>query len=194
MLPAMRPCLLAILAALALGGCASTPDEPAEFVIEPGGYGAAFAAAKEALIDARFELDRVDALAGVITTHPKPTSGFATPWDGEQSDLSQEWEDLINRQLRRVRVTFDSDAPPSADRREAAGPMTGRVEVTIDRLRRPGWRIESSSIRFSSFAYDPDLAGRQMWPNYKVAYSQDSELARRLASDVRSRIGPGATP
>lgn len=202
----MRTLLLGTAASLLLSACAAPRAEP-RFTVAPADYPRVFAAAKEALVAARFELDRVDARAGVITTRPKPTSGVATPWDGEQSSPGQEVEDLLNRQYRRIRVTFEpapesggggapagEGAPaqpdPLADRRAAVGPLTATVEVTIDRLCRPGWRVQTSSVRLSSFAFDPELARRDMWPQYTVPFAQDPAFAERLAASIQRRLTP----
>lgn len=180
--------------ALLCCGCASRKAEP-RFAVEPADYPRVFDAAKEALVAARFELDRVDARAGVITTRPKPTSGLATPWDGEQSSLGQEVEDLLNRQYRRVRISFEPGAgngepDPLADRRTAAAPMTATIEVTIDRLCRPGWRVDPVSVRLGSFTSDPDWSRQGMWPQYTVPFAQDPALARRLSASIQKRATP----
>lgn len=184
-----------ILLALLLAGCASARPEEAVFTVPPGQFAATFAAAKDVLVSYRFELDRVDARSGVLTTRAKPSSGLATPWDAEQSTFLQEWEDLLNRQLRRVRITFEpaeavDSAPP--DLRLFEGPLVARVEVVIDRRRRPGWRVETSSIRMSSFTRDPALGPRRMSPAYDVPHTRDEALAARLGREIARRSAPGA--
>lgn len=172
-----------------LGGCAGSSGN-ADLSITPGQYAAAFEAAKDTLAEYRFELERVDAGSGVITSKPKASAGLATPWDREQGAATQEFEDLANRHLRRVRITFEptTGAQAGADLRTAEGPIVGRVEVVVDRARRAGWRLEPTSVRFSSFTRDPDLAARGMWPQYTVPISQDPEFAARLADEIRQRL------
>jgi hypothetical protein len=189
----MRPllCLFVLLTAI-LPGCAS-PKGPPELTLTTAQYPAAFEAAKDTLTSYRFELDRVDAAAGIITTKPKPSAGFATPWDEEQSGLNQELEDFLNDQLRRVRITFETAVAagagdPAPDLRTDPGPITGRIEVIVDRVRRAGWRLETTSMRYSSFTRDPALVERGMWPTYTVPLSQDPELAARLADGIRRRL------
>jgi hypothetical protein len=188
------PILITALAAL-LAGCRAASDST-ELTLTAAQYPAAFEAAKDALVASHFELERVDAGSGVITTVAKPSSGLATPWDTEQTTLEQEWEDLLNRQQRRVRVTFEpvqaTDGGAAADLRDATGPIVGRVEVTIDRVHRPGWRLETTSLRFSSFSSDPDLVARGMWPRYTVPVSQDPLLAARLTERIRERLDSDA--
>src|SRR5262245_10700892 len=94
---------LGIMFAALLGGCSSPQAADARF--EAGQYVVAFEAAKEALRDFDFSLERVDAAGGVITTRSKSTGGLGTPWDREQSTFGQEVEDLMDRQSRVARVT-----------------------------------------------------------------------------------------
>jgi len=181
----------AVLGLALLGGCAGSSGNT-ELTLTSAQYTDAFQAAKDALAEYRFELDRVDAGAGVITSMPKASQGIATPWDFEQSSFEQELEDLANRHLRRVRITFEPVSPaedPQQDLRTATGPIVGRVEVIVDRVRRAGWRLEPTSVRLSTFTRDPDLVARGMWPQYTVPISQDPEFAARLADGIRRRMG-----
>lgn len=184
-----------VLAAAIAGGCASPKTASPQFDVAAGRYADAFEASRDVLAAGRFELERVDGEAGVISTMPKPSSGLATPWDGEQSSFRQELEDAGNRQQRRVRITFEP-APGAAasggDLREAAVPLVGRVEVTVERVRRTEWRLETTAIRFSSFAVDPALQARGMYPQYTVAVSQDPELAARLAEQISKKLAGSA--
>lgn len=174
-------------------GCtAPTALEPAELVIDASQYGAAFDAAREVLSDARFELDRVDARAGVITTYAKSTAGLATPWDTEQSSLLQELEDLVHLQVRRVRVTFEpveeSEAGADADRRALTGRLLVTVRVVVDRVQRPGTRLAPAAIGRSSTATDPALSGRGMMPAHAVPMTEDRQLAHRLARAMERQV------
>ncbi len=184
------PLVAAILTALLAGGCARVRGT-GEFRIDGTQYAAAFDAARESLIGRRFVLERVDARAGVVTTLAKNTAGAATPWDGEQSTLDQEVEDLLNAQQRRVRITFEvvgSESTPPEDFRNATGPLTARIEVAVSRNHVSGWRIEPTSVRFSSLAEDPALTERGMFPTYAVPFSQDPKLAARIAREIEERL------
>lgn len=190
---------LCCVAACLAGGCANT-DGPGGFTVPDGGYAAAFDAARTSLIDRRFDLERVDARAGVITTKTKSTAGLATPWDTEQSSLDQEVEDLLNGQQRRVRITFEPLATeggflPSEDIREFKGPLSARVEVVIERIHRSGWQIQTTAVRFSDLTRDPELSDRGMWPTYAVPFSQDPKLASRIAIEIEKKTTrQGITP
>ncbi len=194
---------IALLLMVSMGvGCRAPDPAPAEFVLEPEDYPLAFDAARETLRDYRFMLDRVDARMGVISTEPKDTAGFATPWDGEQSTLEQEWDDFVNLNARRVRITFEPisrpatedprsqvvEGPAPADLRELDEPIVARVLVVEERRARPGWRIDMRSIRHSTFTEDPDLRARRMYPGYTVPTERDVLLEARIAEAILKRL------
>jgi hypothetical protein len=194
---------------LTLGGCASPrADQPVELVFAPGRYLAAFDAGRASLIDLGFELERVDARLGIIVTRAKGTAGLASPWDREQSSLGQECEDLVNRHYRRATITFripdtPEHTPPlpqtmpgqdPPDLREIAAPVVARVEVSVERLRRPGWRLQPTLMRMSSQTMDPDLRPRGMWPQYTVPFTQDVLLAQRIAARIEARVARHEMP
>jgi len=188
------------MVALALTGCRSA-DGPTSVALEPGQYARAFDETKDILASRQFTLERVDARAGVITTRPKATAGLATPWDTEQSSLAQEFEDVMNQQERRVRVTFvraaeqDSDSVGGletsrpSDLRLESGSLEARFEVTLLRVSVPGTRVESSVIRMSSRTRDPELTSRGVGGRDRIAIATDEALAARLAQALQDRLG-----
>ena len=174
----------AVCGAAWLGGCAS--GGATELAIGPGEYAAAFDAARDVLRDARFEIDRVDARAGVITTAPKTTT-----W--------RDLEDVRNRQGRRGRVAFEpagqawgeGEAPADPVRdllAEEPGELVMRVRVVVEREQRPGWRLESSAAHLSTRAEDPALVRRGMEPGYTVALREDTALGGELAQRIAKRL------
>lgn len=186
--PMFRSFACAVLACVFLTGCgASSPSHT--FEISAGGYAAAFDATREALRASRFVLDRVDAGEGVITTQPKQTSGLATPWDSEQTSFSQEMEDTVHAQQRRVRVTF----VPRGDGASALGDgaCTGRVEVVLERVNLVGWQPSSKAILQSGFTTDPVAQASGRGARYEVAMARDDALAARIAERVRRRLSDG---
>jgi hypothetical protein len=167
---------------------------PATIVLQPIEYPLAFDAAREVLRDMGFMLDRVDAQAGVITTQPKGSAGFATPWDRAQSTAGQEVEDFIERNRRVVRI----DAGPSDqtqaegdDLRRVTTPITMRVSVEVARMHTSGRRINTLSVTDSTYTVDPDLEKRNM-TSYAVVYAQDPELSARIADKIRHRMSQPA--
>jgi hypothetical protein len=187
----MRVMGLMLLACL-LAGCASPTST--QFSVPAGEYSKAFDATRDLLRSYRFTLERVDAAAGVITTGYKTTAGLATPWDAEQSSLSQEFQDLLNQQSRRVRVTFrpavsGEDEHPVDQPIDPKEALVGRVEVIIYRMQTPGLRSPSRAILLTTLATDPALTEEGIPGQYAVPVSQDSSFAARLAKKIEGRLG-----
>lgn len=89
-----------------------------------------------------------------------------------------------------VGVLIDGSVLPALgeDLRADTGALVLHVDVVIDRVHRPGQRLETSSIRQSTHYQDPDMASRGMQPTYSVARERDDALAARLATDIRARL------
>lgn len=190
------PAIAVLLAAqLVLVGCAA--QGPTTVTIPPGRYTHAFDAARDALSAQRFVLDRVDVRAGVITTARKPSAGLATPWDTQQTTLAQEAEDLLNQQERRIRVVFespDAQAGPTTDLRASTQPLTARVEVVVDRVRRTGWVLEPTAVRASARVDDPGLVSRGVPAQFVEPVTRDDALAARLARQIQRAIDTPQPP
>lgn len=191
-------------------GCGSGGERAVEFAVPPGRYIETVEVARRVLMEAQFEIDRVDAAAGVLTTHPKSSAGLLTPWITDQSTLEQRVADAANTHRRRVRVTFEPAAVGvpegpggqaaadvaggvwssvgALDLRESEVALTARVEVYVDRVRRPGLRLETESIRTSRVSLDPSLSARMMNPEYVTSVDRDDLLAARLAERMRRRM------
>ena len=215
-------CLGALLAAALCvsGGCVSASRTTAEPLVAPQ-YAPAFEAAKQVLLEYRFPLERVDARHGVITTQAKATAGFGSPWDREQSSIRQEAEELINQELRRVRVEFlpaasavASQTPanaagtltpvntPDADLQDLRGldqPMRVAFTVTVTRLHRPGRQPSTMSIRTSNMFTDPGLVEKGLAPLVSEDLGRDAQLESRLEAALERRLArsipaPAPTP
>ncbi|MBX3321683.1 MAG: hypothetical protein KF757_01700 [Phycisphaeraceae bacterium] len=172
---------------LLMQGCAG-PRAGVVFVLDADAYESAIGASRSVLRDAGFEIDRVDAEAGIITTLLKPTAGFATPWDGEQSTLGQETSDLLNQQHRSVTITFASDNP-DADLRLTTEPIAARVDVVIYRIRTSGWKIETETISRSSFSRDPIAQSQGSPGRFAQPVKRDDKLAERLSARIQAAMG-----
>lgn len=174
--------------------------EPAPtLTVAPGAYAQAFEAAKRALRDVGFLLERVDAQAGVITTQPNDSIGVFAPWDPVQSGVDQELDDAMHRQNRVVRVEFaPAGAAPSSidantDLRQSSESLAMRVQASVNRTYYPGRRINTGHILYSTRTYDPALGARNM-TSYSVAIEQDSRLAQRIVDRVRGALDAPAPP
>lgn len=183
-----------ILACLPLHGCASRPTDT-ESRIEAGDYPRAFDAAKDLLRSYEFELDRVDAHAGVITTAPRAWAGFATPWLPYASGTSDAMRGFAQFEQIRVKVAFDPASATASnparhgdDRRADTGPLVARFEVELERIHRPGRRFDPTSVRLSSTAVDPVLrvSGLQPWHSEQVG--TDARLAAQLSQALDNAL------
>ena len=149
----------------------------------PDDYEQVFAIAREVLSEYRFGINRVDLSRGILTTHPKRTSGLATLWDREQSSLDQELEDFANQHEREVRITFAHTDATQTDQH-----TTMRVEVMVYRIHRPNWRLEPESIRLSTHAQSRNAAGQLEKSSFREALTKDNQLADRIAQAIQDRI------
>lgn len=174
--------------ALLASGCASSTRGGASFTIGADRYAQTIAAAKETLLDARFELDRVDARAGVIETLPKHSAGLGTPWDADQTSLEQEWSDLLNHHERVARLVVEPVSGPTDNLTEATGDLRATVEVIVYRVRRSGWRVETESISRSSHARDLVGPTRGESNRFAQPIARDDGLAAVLAQRICDRL------
>ncbi|GAB5496517.1 MAG: hypothetical protein Phyf2KO_15970 [Phycisphaerales bacterium] len=202
--------LIMVACTLLLVGCSSTLKQSGEggrFVVEPGAYASAFDASRDKLAGLGFELERIDAHAGVLTTKPLASGGLGTPWDRQQMTLKSEIADLAHAQQRLVRITFvpesEIDRLPSDSAGSQIGGgvlnipvaelsqterLIGEVEVTIERLYKPYWRLSGVSVNHSSRAQDPTLRSKGMSREFYVVTRRDSALESELASRIGSAI------
>ncbi len=200
--------ILTSLFIIMLGGCASVPQDVSTSV-PASNYANTFEAAKATLRDYRFVIERVDARAGVITTRAKPTAGLITPWDKEQSTTKQELEELINQEVRTVRVEFipsglpesdpvinarkatltpaDQSAGDLLDLRNASQDLQCRVIVSVDRLHRPGRLLSTKTIRRTQNFEDPELVSRGIAPLSSESLGRDPALESRLLAAIQQR-------
>lgn len=167
-------------------GCAGHADRAVdaagspEFRFATDAYPGVFEAAMETLAELRFVPDRIDAARGVITTYPKQTAGLASPWDREQSSIHDEGRDLLHQHERVCRIVFD---PPDA-------PTTALVEVTILRVRRPGWRVETDAIGLSTHTINPVARREGDEPEFRDPIGSDAALADRISAMIEERVRP----
>jgi len=133
---------------------------------------------REVLSDRRFVIDRVDGRRGVVTTAFKTTQGVVSPWDTEQSSVKQEAADFVNQHERAVRVTINDD-----------GSIV--VSVMVQRVHRPGWRIETESISRSSRTTVIGADGRREPGRMVTPIGLDGGLARKIGDEISERLSSG---
>jgi hypothetical protein len=158
-----------------------TPGQDSTAIAQPATgptFEQAFDAARKVLGSHGFELERVDAVSGVISTAPKSSAGLATPWDLDQTTFKQEMDDFLNYQERRVRIEFarDANAPDSK--------WVGNVTVNMYRHQTPGSRVSSKSATLWSATRDPVKDQQGLGLYYKVPTKRDTKLERRLAEEI----------
>ena len=243
-------CLLGIAGGLGWGCSAAPKHPPAVIEVPAGEYPKAFAAAKDALRDYAFELDRVDAVSGVITTHPRGSSGIATPWIPHTSTMQDTVRGLLERERRTVVVTFreggsaagaatgegehveasaptpasgSAENPPKNDSAPTVaagtsaptpaegaakgasprkssepnpalafeplanpdGPLTVEVLVRVERVYKPGRRVDPTSVKLMSFSSDPELVAAHLEPAFATEERDDPALAANLAEYMK---------
>ncbi len=174
-----------------LVGCAAPPAvDTAQ--IPPDRYADAFQAAKDALRAHHFDLARVDAARGVITTRPRSSSGLATPWINHADSFGESVEGLLHRDRRRAIVRFDPidepDAGPLVDRRRLGQPLRFEVRVEVERTYVLGRRADATSIRLTSRALDPDLVAQGLHPIARDQVGTDPDLAGRIARSIERSV------
>lgn len=197
-------CVLAAVAITALftstlGGCAAKGE--ARSAVSGGEYREVFQAAREVLRSERFELDRVDAGAGVLTTQPS-------------SAQIRGLEDVADRLQRVVRIEFapvtnagkasssssSMTAPDSMLVDPSAASVSFRdsimtIRVIVERVHYPGWRPSPISVRMGGRHMDPRLVERDLQPTYVTAVREDEAYAAELAAKIaRQRTMPVAVP
>lgn len=198
--PFARLAALLALVSSVLTAC-SAPDVPRTVTFDAADYPRVFELTQETIRDYRFEFARVDARNGIIATELKPSAGLATPYDREQQTLGQEWQDLVNDQLREVRVWFravpgpgePAPAPGTSpgpalrtdrDLRRIDGSIEATVEVTIHRRRNPGSQVETENIAASNSWASPQLRSRGIYRGMTTPLRRDDDLARAIIDDV----------
>jgi hypothetical protein len=199
--------IVAALAAAGLASCASKAKPYPAVAVSAGKYAEAFEVAKDALREFQFDLDRVDAAGGIVTTHARGSAGFATPWVPHTSSLGESARGFVERERRRAAVVFQPAGATLPD--TAAGTpetglgkpidlalepmnpeaeMTAHVRVWIERVYRPGRRVSATSVRLSSFTSDPELREQGLEPAFAVETKSDSALEGRIASWISGRL------
>lgn len=182
---------MGVLVGCLLGGCAARDRS----IVGDTAYARSFEAAKVVLREASFDLERVDARAGIITTRPRASSGLATPWIDHTETLGDATRDLFNADQRIVVVRFRADGAPDGpkegDLRRYEGPLVGEITVERERLYRPNRRTDPTSIRFRSTTIDPDHLDRGMLPVFAADLAPDQRLAQRLADRLETMTPEG---
>ncbi len=166
------------LLVLAMAGCRISG--PTSTTLEPDRYAEAFEVVKDALRERGFELERVDARAGIITTRPQTSSGFFTPWVASERRPRDEMASSLHRQRRVVEVRFLGG---EGDRRTSREPVTVDVSARVERVYQPGVRTPTASVRLRHVSTDPTLGA-----GAEDIFAVDQGADRALAAELNRRI------
>lgn len=186
-----------ICAAALLTGCiggsrgATSIDERVEFVedarvlVDPADYAWMFERARDALRDAGFEIDRVDAAAGVITTAPMPglaawKSGLLREAGVARALHAEGWHATTVE----GRAVFASEGERVEDLRDAGSSLTLRFEVVERREHRPSRRIDTTSVVYASEFSDRGFSRQGMEPSFTVAWRRNHQAEALLSQRV----------
>lgn len=184
-----RSLVISLFALLGVASCASRPAAT-ELRVTAAEYPRAFQAAKDVLRDASFELDRVDASAGIITTAPRPWAGFMTPWVPHATGGRSALEGFAQNERRVARVRFE----PSDQANAESSDRIARVDVEVEHVERPGRRVSVASARLTSQWTDPRLLNQGLQPSYAYPAAADPDLAARLLREVSERMSASDEP
>lgn len=201
-----------ILLALCLVGCAggrsrnvapaSTDAAAATFSVAAEDYAQAFEAARAELLRRRFDLERVDAQAGILLTRPEGGAGLLAPWS--MGPGAKPLEDTLNAQRRTVEVRFEAAETATALPRGTGGVLAdpglpvppGRasetvivsVRVLISRRVTPNRRLDPSGIRYSLNAIEPELFRRGLGTTYEAPLDLDPAASRQIARIIERGV------
>ena len=178
--------LFVTLAALPLTGCGASSDARS-FEIAPGDYARALTAPRETLRAAGYAVERVDAIAGEITTGEKIVAGVATPLASENNALRGVLADTLSNRPRTVRVRFRDASDPGAPPRED-GAVRAEVDAIIWRTLYPNWRTETETVLGNFVWRDPLLAERGVTGATPVPLKRDDRFAREIAGRIAWRL------
>lgn len=204
--PVVLRLLASVLLACVLAGCTSArspaPPAAATFTVAADGYAEAFEAAKRVLLDQRFELERVDARAGIILTRPRSGAGLLAPWT--MGPGARPVEDTLNAQSRRVEVRFEpaeeidrlpggvpdalADPRPPVSPSEAQGAIVVSVRALISRRVTPTRRLDPTTIRGNATPADPTLFQRGLSAVYTAPHDLDAKASRSLSRAIQRRL------
>ena len=198
---------LLVLALACLPGCAASRQNAglpaaATFTIPAERYAEAFEVARDEIVRRRFEIERVDASAGVIVSRPKTGAGLLAPWT--LAPGARVVEDTLNAQTRVIEIGFQAaeavaEAPqgtpsalaeprPSVPPARAEGTVIVSVRVLVNRRVSPAHRLDPTAIRYSLSAIDPSLFQRGLSTRYDAPRDLDGRAAAQLARSIRRRL------
>ncbi|MEM8757444.1 MAG: hypothetical protein AAGF47_06660 [Planctomycetota bacterium] len=182
-----------VVAACPMSGCSTPRAEGGRLSVPAGGYQLAFESAAEAVVDAGYTLERIDASAGVITSKPRPSALLRR----EFTTLRVEFvplavfgrmpADRSRSQIEPPPAGSVDDEPASVGPRSAV-PLVAQVTAVRTRLYSPVLRPEPLDARFSSRARDPLLERRVGGSSIEQVVTRDESEEARVAGMIGDRV------
>lgn len=174
-----------LLASLQIG-CGST-GAGRSFMIPAGEYEDAFATVREELRAAGYTLERVDSIAGEISTGEKTVVGVVSPLAPENRTATGMLADTLSNRPRTVRVRFrdatDLSQPPKPD-----ALVHAEVDAIIWRKLNPGWRIDTETTFGNQISLDPLLGARGVTRKTVVPLKRDDRFASVLTKRITKKL------
>lgn len=161
--------------------------EDAVLHVDPASYRAAFEAARDALRDAGFSIERVDAAAGVITTAPMPALAAWKSGLLREAGVPQGASWTAGTVEARAEFRTHDE---TADLREAARPLTLRFEVVERREHRPSRRIDTTSVVYASAFSDREWSRQGLEPAFSVAARRNAAAEAALIRRTGEALSP----
>lgn len=160
-------------------------DRPAESRAVAADFDRAMDACKSVLREKFFDVDRVDAREGVVTSLPSTNAQWFEPWRSDNTTA----DDVARSSVATYRRTVRFDVARSPE-----GTYTVTPRVLVERQSVAGRRI-SGVLGFQTFtAIDQsslpaaDATGTPAPATYWYAVGRDAALEARLADDVGARV------
>lgn len=151
-------------------------------------------AVQETLRRSRFQLDRIDRPAGVITTLPEASQHFFEFWRHDVDTSKDAWEATLNPMRRRVEVSLT---------RADDGPWTQlAVVVRKERLSSPDRQFNSSGAAYQYFGESlPSTTGssrvtakEDRWLDCGRDPAMEDFLLRRILARCSAAVASAAEP
>lgn len=196
-------------------GCTSR-NQISDLRLDSDEYNQVFDSTKDALRSAGYVLDRVDRRFGIITSQPRSAGSILEPWRDITATPAQALDASFNYEHRILRISFipasgttptprshpDTPAPiaqiepqpqtTTTDITSYKGTLRIDVQAIIERAHHPGRRIETTSLRKSSYTIDPSLAQRgipaKFWEVVARDPYQEQDIMKRIVKRSQGKL------
>jgi len=212
---ALKHAMFLLIITMSQIGCTSR-NQIADLRLDSADYDQVFDTTKDALRSAGYLLDRVDRRFGIITSQPRDAGSVLEPWRDITATPAQALDASFNYEHRILRINFipasgttrtpptqaDTPAPiaqiepqpqtTTTDITSYEGTLRIDVQAIIERAHHPGRRIETTSLRKSSYTIDPSLAKRgipaKFWEVIARDPYQEQDIMKRIVKRSQGKL------